>query len=149
MLIGSKVYYAVSTGNVIIITPEYAGLQVESTKEQDFKLYKALEELVPESVDFIQLKYGQYQFDRFEGKEIVRIDLETEEPLFNKPVDEGQEPSPPMPSIDSQLSELKIQLLQEKERNDKLEEENTLNQIALMELHAMLLSTLPDETNAE
>ncbi|MET1171424.1 hypothetical protein [Paenibacillus amylolyticus] len=34
-------------------------------------------------------------------------------------------------------------------RNEKLAEENTLNQIALMELHAMLLSTLPDEGNAE
>ncbi|RAW09732.1 hypothetical protein DC345_30185 [Paenibacillus taichungensis] len=149
MLIGMKVYYDVNSGNVIVITPEYAGPVVETTKEQDFKLYKALEELVPESVDMIQLGYGQYNLDRFEGREIVRIDLETLEPLFKNPVKEDEEPKPPTFSLESQINDLKEKLAESDARNEKLAEENTLNQLALMELHAMLLSTLPDAGNAE
>lgn len=38
MLTGSEVYYDVNSGNVILITPEFAGVAVETTKEQDFKL---------------------------------------------------------------------------------------------------------------
>ncbi|MET1171425.1 hypothetical protein ABWU89_07495 [Paenibacillus amylolyticus] len=42
----------------------------------------------------IQLEYGSYMFDRFEGGEIApRVDLETLEPLFNYPVKEDEEPS--------------------------------------------------------
>ncbi|MET3831038.1 hypothetical protein ABIC86_002504 [Paenibacillus sp. DS2363] len=144
MFTGSKIYYSIHTGNVIVITPEYVGVQVESTKEQDFQSYKALEELVPESVDFIQLEYGQYRFDRFDGREIVRIDLETKEPLFNRPVDEGQEPPVPTPSLESQLSELKARLQEEKSRNERLEQESNTNQLALMELHMLLLNLMPD-----
>ncbi|WP_405131165.1 hypothetical protein MHB43_01265 [Paenibacillus sp. FSL H8-0317] len=149
MLIGMKVYYDVNSGNVIVITPEFAGVAVETTKEQDFKLYKALAEKVPEEVDFIQLEHGAYMFDRFEGGEIARVDLETLEPLFNYPVKEDEEPKPPTISLESQINALKQSLAESDARNEKLAEENTLNQIALMELHAMLLSTLPDEGNAK
>ncbi|OPG94191.1 hypothetical protein B2I21_33555 [Chryseobacterium mucoviscidosis] len=149
MLIGSKVYYDVNSGNVIVITPEYAGPVVETTKEQDFKLYKALAEKVLEEVDFIQLEHGAYMFDRFEGGEIVRIDLETLEPLFLYPVKEDEEPKPPTFSLESQINDLKQRLAESDVRNEKLAEENTLNQLALMELHALLLSTLPDAGNAE
>ncbi|WP_419891398.1 hypothetical protein [Paenibacillus xylanexedens] len=149
MLIGSKVYYDVNSGNVIVITPEFSGVAVETNKEQDFKLYKALAELIPESVGMIQLEYNSYQFDRFEGGEIARIDLETLEPLFNYPVKEDEEPKPPMISLESQISALKQRQAESDAHNEKLAEENTLNQIALMELHALLLSTFPDEDNAE
>ncbi|WP_353882080.1 hypothetical protein [Paenibacillus amylolyticus] len=51
-------------------------------------------EKVPEEVRMIQLEYGSYMFDRFEGGEIApRVDLETLEPLFNYPVKEDEEPS--------------------------------------------------------
>ncbi|WP_145146403.1 hypothetical protein [Paenibacillus xylanexedens] len=149
MLIGSKVYYDVNSGNVIVITPEYAGPVVETTKEQDFKLYKALTEKVLEEVDFIQLEHGAYMFDRFEGGELVRIDLETLEPLFLYPIKEDEEPIPPTFSLESQINDLKQRLAESDVRNEKLAEENTLNQLALMELHALLLSTLPDVGNAE
>ncbi|MFJ2045796.1 hypothetical protein ACIOBL_19535 [Paenibacillus taichungensis] len=144
MLIGSKVYYDANSGNVIVITPEFAGPVVETTKEQDFKLYKSLEEKVFEEVNFIQLEHGAYKFDRFKGGEIVRIDLETKEPLFLYPVEEGTEPNSPSNSLESQINDLRQRLDESDTRNEKLVEENTLNQIALMELHAMLLSTLQD-----
>lgn len=149
MLIGSKVYYDVNSGNVIVITPEFSGVAVETTKEQDFKLYKVLAEKVPEEVEFIQLEYGAYMFDRFEGGEIARIDLETLEPLFNYPVKEDETPKPPTISLESQINDLKQRLAETDAHNEKLAEENTLNQLALMELHAMLLSTLKDAGNAE
>lgn len=48
--IGMKVYKYLQSGNVIVITPESAGFVVETTREQDFKLYKALDDKVPHSV---------------------------------------------------------------------------------------------------
>ena len=47
--IGMKVYYDLNSGNVIVITPESAGIVVETTREQDFKLYKALDDKVPKA----------------------------------------------------------------------------------------------------
>lgn len=149
MLIGSKVYYSLNSGNVIQITPEFAGTVSETTKEQDFALYKALAETISESVGMIQLEYGAYTFDRFKGGEIVSIDLDTKEPLWKYPVEPGVEPIPPTISLESQISALKQRQAESDARNEKLAEENTLNQIALMEMHALLLSTFPDEGNAE
>ncbi|PYE52482.1 hypothetical protein HUB98_26560 [Paenibacillus barcinonensis] len=149
MLIGSKVYYALSSGNVIQITPEFAGNVTETTKEQDFELYKALAETIPASVGMIQLEYGAFTFDRFKGGQIVSIDLDTKEPLWKYPVEPGTETSPPTVSLESQINNLNQRLAESDARNEKLAEENTLNQIALMELHALFLSTLPDEGNAE
>lgn len=149
MRIGSKVYYDKQTGNVIVVTPESAGIAVETTKEQDFNSYVALSERNPDQVDFIQLEPNQVYQSMIRGGRIERIDLETLEPLLVYPSDVGEEPSPPTFSLESQIADLKQQLAESDARNEKLAEENTLNQIALMELHAMLLSTLPDEGNAE
>lgn len=143
--IGMKVYYDLNSGNVIVITPESAGIVVETTREQDFKLYKALEDKVPDSVGMIQLEYGEYAFDRAEGGHIERVDPETLKPLFSYPDPITQEPQVPGISLSDQISDLNQKLAEANERNEKLAEESTLNQIALMELHAMMLSLLQTE----
>lgn len=143
--IGMKVYYDLNSGNVIVITPESAGIVVETTREQDFKLYKALDDKVPESVGMIQLEHGEYSLDRAEGGLIERVDLETLKPLFSYPNSVTQEPQIPTISLSDQISDLTQKLFEANEQNEKLAEENTLNQIALMELHAMMLSLLQTE----
>jgi len=82
--IGRKIYYEKLTGNVILITPEkFNG--IATTKEQDFALYEVLSIYNPESVDVIELEYGQYSSD-FQTANSVRVDLETGNLLFNYPV---------------------------------------------------------------
>lgn len=84
MKIGRKIYYEISTGDVILITPEkFSG--IATTKEQDFAMYEALSCRVPESVGVVELEYGQYSSD-FQICSAVRVDLETESLLFNYPV---------------------------------------------------------------
>jgi len=84
MQIGRKIYYEKLTGDVILITPEkFSG--IATTKEQDFAMYEVLSIYNPESVDVIELEYGQYSSD-FQTANSVRVDLETGNLLFNYPV---------------------------------------------------------------
>lgn len=87
MQIGRKIYYEISTGDVVLITPEkFSGIQ--TIKEQDFAMYEALSCRVPESVGVIQLEYGQYSSD-FQTCNSVRVDVGTGDLLFNYPVFEA------------------------------------------------------------
>ncbi|SEB28002.1 hypothetical protein [Paenibacillus sp. 276b] len=135
MKIGMKVYYDLQSGNVIVITPESAGVVVETTREQDFKLYRALADKVPESVGMIQLEHGAYMLDRAEGGMIARVDLETLEPLFDYPPKGDEEPQPPMVSFTSQIAALSAD-------NDRLQEENTEVKQAVAELSLVLAAVM-------
>ncbi|WP_431809871.1 DUF4376 domain-containing protein [Brevibacillus agri] len=59
MKIGRKIYYDKVTGNVLVDTGERVGAVVKTTIEQDFEVYVALSERVPETVGCLQLEYGQ------------------------------------------------------------------------------------------
>lgn len=61
--VGKKVYYELSTGNIISDTGEREGSVVETTQEQDFEAYAALAERVPATVGVIQLAYGELAAD--------------------------------------------------------------------------------------
>ena len=64
MQIGRKIYYDLSTGNVLLDKGEMQGSVIETTLEQDCASYVALSERVPSTVGLIQLAYGQYA-DKF------------------------------------------------------------------------------------
>ncbi|ASS76804.1 hypothetical protein CIG75_18900 [Tumebacillus algifaecis] len=78
--IGRKIYYEITTGNVILDTGERAGDVVETTVGQDFAAYMALAERVPESVGVIQFAFGEHaeNFSRYP----YRIDPATEAILW-------------------------------------------------------------------
>lgn len=132
MKIGAKIYYDKETGNVIQEIGQRSGDVVETSTEHEFAVYAALAERVPDSVGMIQLVYGAFDADRAEGGMITRIDLETLEPLFTypDPID-PETPQEPRPALSKQV--------------DQLAEESNANQLALMELHMMVLSVVPDE----
>lgn len=69
---------------------------------------------------------------KFEGPEVPEFWIEG---LSQEEIDELTKPQPEEPS--------ELDLL--KQRLAAAEEENTMNQMALMELHTMLLSMMPDE----
>ena len=64
MEIGRKIYYELSTGNVLQDCGERSGSVIETTQEQDFASYVSLSQRVPSTVGVIQLTYGQYA-DKF------------------------------------------------------------------------------------
>jgi hypothetical protein len=58
--IGRRIYYELSTGNVIVDTGERQGSVVETTQEQDFATYTALNGRVPASINCLYFYFGEY-----------------------------------------------------------------------------------------
>ncbi|AQR93523.1 hypothetical protein [Clostridium saccharoperbutylacetonicum] len=56
--IQAKVYYAASTGQVLLVTSEMQGSVEKTTKEQDVEIYPQLKDKKVEEIDFIELEYG-------------------------------------------------------------------------------------------
>lgn len=59
MQIGSKIYYLKSNGNILVNTGECQGDVRETSVDEDFKMYTALQGLAQSSVGVIRLDYGQ------------------------------------------------------------------------------------------
>lgn len=93
MQIGRKVYYEKSSGNVIVDTGERSGSVRESTVDEDFASYVALSERVRETVDYIQLEYGQYAQD-FAECNGYRVNPETKTLEFSYPDPNAPEEPP-------------------------------------------------------
>ncbi|OPG91342.1 hypothetical protein B2I21_35170 [Chryseobacterium mucoviscidosis] len=119
MLIGARIYYEKTTGNVILNTGQRSGSVKERTVEQDFNDYNELAQRVPEMVGMIQLEYGEYEDDLGEGGVITSINLETLVPLFTYPEPDPETPIEPRPSLAQQVDELgKRQQLMQKAIDD-------------------------------
>jgi hypothetical protein len=85
-MIGKKVYYELSTGDVILIVPEKHAINAtNTTKEQDFQMYDVLSARNPDTIGCIQLEYRQYESD-FQSANSVKVDLETGQLKFSYPV---------------------------------------------------------------
>lgn len=78
MDIGRKIYFEKLTGNVILDTGERSGSVVETTIDQDFQAYIALQPYQQSAAGVIQCNYG-YQLDNF-MKYPYRIDI-TKNPI--------------------------------------------------------------------
>ena len=126
MPVGRKIYYELATGDVILITPEkHHSNAVNTTKEQDFQLYDVLAVRNPDEIGVIQLEYGQYRGD-FEKCKDVKVDLETDELLFEFPHFEK-----PHSLI---IEELQATITQLRAENNNLKERLALAELALDEL---------------
>lgn len=95
MKIGRKIYYDLSTGNVIIDTGERQGSVIPTTIDQDIETYKALSERNRDTFDVLELPYGAYSQD-FAECNGYRVNPETKELEFSYPdpnnPEEPQEP---------------------------------------------------------
>lgn len=145
-MIGPKLYFDRTTGEVILTIPEQnnAGA-VATTKEQDFIMFDVLQARNPATVDFKQLPYGQYRSD-FKIANSWKVDLKTgqvlfEYPKFETPISEQihllrQENE----KLKAGNKELKLALAEsaEAQQQDKIE-----NQLAIAEL-AELIATKGD-----
>ncbi|MCR8645577.1 hypothetical protein NV379_23340 [Paenibacillus sp. N1-5-1-14] len=84
MKIGRRIYYDLSSGNVILDTGERNGSVIETTIEQDFQNYKDLAERLPETVGFLQFNHGDLAYD-FATCNGFRVDLESGAIVFSYP----------------------------------------------------------------
>lgn len=56
--IQAKIYYEITTGQVLVITSEIQGYVVKTTKEQDIQTYSQLKDKKIDEIDWIELEYG-------------------------------------------------------------------------------------------
>lgn len=92
MQIGKRIYYDISTGDVILDTGERQGSVVARSIEKDVQTYKALSERNRETFDVLELPYGQYaqDFGECNGYRVNpdTLELEFSYPDPNLPPDE-------------------------------------------------------------
>jgi hypothetical protein len=142
MNIGRRIYFELSTGNVILDKGEMQGSIVPTTIEQDIENYIVLQERVRESYDYIELPYGQYAQD-FHECNGYRINLETRDMEFSYPTGEpNQEPVFRTP-LSTQVQELQNQL---KTADQKYKELN-LETIDLETLKTAKIGQLEENCN--
>ena len=123
--LGAKVYYCLSTGNVIKIIGDMQGYIKETTFNEDIEIYNELKERDKSSIGLLQFEYGEY-FELSKKSTGVMVDLETKELIFSyeELPQESQEPT-------------EIEIMQEK--INQLEKELTQIQTAITSLIAATL----------
>lgn len=118
--IGRKIYFEITTGNIIVDTGERQGSVKPTTPEQDILSYKALSERVIGSFAYIELPFGQYAQDFAESNGYrVNVDmiselqfeegykaLEFSYPDPNAPED----PQPFVKPITQQIEDIKLEM---------------------------------------
>lgn len=82
MLLGRRIYFDSTTGQVLIDLGERKGDIKPTTIEQDILSYKVLSERNRESFDYIQLEYGEFNQD-FLSSNSYRINVDTRNIEFN------------------------------------------------------------------
>lgn len=107
MEIGRKIYFDNRTGDILAVVGERSGFVRETTEEEDFSAFKSLSERNKDTVDSLQLEYGQYAEDFAKGY-LDHIDPTTKQPYFiyPDPANPGEPPTP-TPPLTEQLNELK------------------------------------------
>ncbi|WP_068537855.1 hypothetical protein [Paenibacillus glacialis] len=137
---GSKVFYEVDTGNVLVTTPSQIapdGVHIHSVDEL-IRIYPVLRDRDQESFDVIELEYGQYAQD-FAECNGYRVNPATHALEFSYP-DPNEPEKPPVyvKSLTDQVAELKVQngdlMIAIAEVAEASEIEKTNTQLAIAEL---------------
>lgn len=119
-MLGFKVYYEKATGDVILTIPEkHNANATETTKEQDFNMFDVLSARSPETVSLLQLAYG-YHRDDFQKANSWKVDVESEEIMFQYPVFESSH-SEKIDQLNSEIGELLLDSAIDKSRITELE----------------------------
>lgn len=99
--LGRKLFFDITSGNIITDTGERQGSVVSTTIEQDILTFNALSERNRDTFDVLELEYGQYAQD-FTESNGYRVNPETKtlefsypdpnepevEPVYQKPLSE-------------------------------------------------------------
>jgi len=117
MNIGRKLYYNLSNGNIIQDVGQLSGDVFETSREEDFKLYKTLIDRVPETVGLLQLEFNQH-IQNFAECNGYRVNPVTEELEFSYPDPNTEPEDPTIPVFQKPLTEQIATLEQRTEANE-------------------------------
>lgn len=101
MKIGKRIYYDLSTGNIVLEVCEREGWVIPTTIEQDITVYNELSERNRETFDYVELEFGEYAQDFMECNG-YRVNPETKQLEFSYP--DPNEPEPQEPIYRTPLS---------------------------------------------
>jgi len=108
--LGRKIYYQLSTGNVVFNREEMTGSVIESTKEQDFASYSILGDYNPNTIGVVQLEYGQYA-EEFAACNGYRVNPDTKQMEFSYPdPSEPEKPSVYRKPLSEEVEETKARI---------------------------------------
>lgn len=74
----SKIYYLVSTGEVLTITSEIQGALEPTTKEYDMTVYPKLKDKDISKINYVELEYGTLE-TTFNNAKSYKVNIETEQ----------------------------------------------------------------------
>ena len=140
--IGTKIYYCLTSGNVIKIIGDCQGYVRETTFNEDYEIYSELKEREKSSIGLLQFEYGEYP-KLSQNSTGVMVNLETKELIFNydELPQEPQEPQEP-----TEIEKIKIE--QEQQNKDIL-----INMLATTEMYeinrSLNISTLESDSEVK
>lgn len=126
MNIGKRVYYDNTNGEIILNTGERSGSVVQTTVDDDIRVYKVLSERNRDTFDFLEFEYGAHREQESIGGYIVGVELETKSLIFEYPTPDEQ---PPVVTIENPFDSIR-----------ELKEENTTIKASMAELAELVLS---------
>lgn len=113
--IGTKIYYCLTSGNVIKIIGDCQGYVKETTFDEDYEIYSELKEREKSSIGLLAFEYGEYP-KLSKGSTGVMVNLETKELIFSY----EELPTPPQEPTEIELIKEKISILEAE--NESLKE---------------------------
>lgn len=116
--LGKKIYYLKENGNIILDTGEAEGWVLQTTVEQDWEIYEELQKYTKDSVDCIELKFGEFKTE-FNECTSYKVDVAKKELVFDY---SEIPPSPDIPTTPSLH-----------ERVEKLEKANSTQEDMIFE----------------
>ena len=90
--VGRRIYFLKENGNIIVETGEAEGNLIIIPPEKDWEIYEQLSKYTKESVDYIQLKFGEFATE-FAECTSYKVNPETKELEFD------YTPIPPAPDV--------------------------------------------------
>ena len=121
--IGTKIYYCLTSGNVIKIVGDCQGYVRETTFDEDIEIYTELKERNKSSIGLLTFDYGEYP-KLSKGSTGVMVNLETKELEFS------YEELPTQPQAPAEIEKIKIE--QEQQNKDII-----INMLATTEIYEL------------
>ena len=120
--IGTKIYYCLTSGNVIKIVGDCQGYVKETTFDEDYEIYTELKERDKSSIGLLIFEFGEYP-KLSKGSTGVMVDLETKELIFN------YEELPQEPQEPTKIEIMQERIIQLENEINRLQ--NSINEMRL------------------
>ena len=111
--IGTKIYYCLLTGNIIIVIGDMQGYVKETTFSEDIEIYAELKERSIDTIGLLTFKYGEYA-KLSKGSTSAIVNLKTKELIFS------YEDLPQLPQEPTEIELIQEEIKQLKEELEKV-----------------------------